>query len=38
MPRFPKRAAAYAEKVVAPAVELATKPLSLDHVQAGALP
>ena len=38
MPRFPKQAAAYAEKVVAPAVELAAKPPSLDHVQAGALP
>jgi NADPH:quinone reductase-like Zn-dependent oxidoreductase len=38
MPRFPKQAAAYAEKVVAPAAELATKPHSLDHVQAGALP
>jgi NADPH:quinone reductase-like Zn-dependent oxidoreductase len=38
MPRFPKQAAAYAEKVVAPAAELAGKPHSLDHVQAGALP
>ena len=38
MPRFPGQAAAYAEKVVAPANELAHKPASLDHVQAGALP
>ena len=38
MPRFPRQAAAYAEKVVAPAGELASKPHSLDHVQAGALP
>lgn len=38
MPRFPKQAAAYAEKVVAPASELAAKPHSLDHVRAGALP
>jgi NADPH:quinone reductase-like Zn-dependent oxidoreductase len=38
MPRFPRQAAAYAEKIVAPAAELAAKPHSLDHVQAGALP
>jgi NADPH:quinone reductase-like Zn-dependent oxidoreductase len=38
MPRFPRQAAAYAEKVVAPAAELAIKPHSLSHVQAGALP
>jgi NADPH:quinone reductase-like Zn-dependent oxidoreductase len=38
LPRFPKQAAAYAEKIVAPANELARKPASLDFVQAGALP
>ena len=38
MPRFPGQAAAYAEKIVAPASELARKPASLDYVQAGALP
>jgi NADPH:quinone reductase-like Zn-dependent oxidoreductase len=36
MPRPP--AGTYAEYVVAPAADLATKPPSLDHVHAGALP
>jgi NADPH:quinone reductase-like Zn-dependent oxidoreductase len=38
MPRFPKQAAAYAEKVAAPAGELAPKPRGLNHIHAGALP
>jgi NADPH:quinone reductase-like Zn-dependent oxidoreductase len=38
MPRFPEQAAAYAEKIVAPASELAGKPQSLDHLRAAALP
>ncbi|KQU73771.1 NADPH:quinone reductase [Aminobacter sp. DSM 101952] len=38
MPRFPAEAAAYAELVTAPASELARKPETLDHLDAGALP
>ena len=38
MPRFPERAAAYAEYVTAPACELAHKPASIDHFEAAALP
>lgn len=38
MPLFPKQAAAYAEEVVAPAADLASKPAGLDHVHAAALP
>jgi NADPH:quinone reductase-like Zn-dependent oxidoreductase len=38
MPLFPKQAAAYAEEVAAPAGELASKPRSLDHVHAAAIP
>jgi len=38
MPRFPKEAAAYAEEVVAPANEVASKPRALSHEQAAALP
>ncbi|WP_026227424.1 NADP-dependent oxidoreductase [Hoeflea sp. 108] len=38
MPRFPAGAAAYAELVAAPASEVARKPASLDHLDAGALP
>ncbi|MGO4840984.1 alcohol dehydrogenase catalytic domain-containing protein, partial [Rhizobiaceae sp. 2RAB30] len=38
MPRFPAEAAAYAEKVAAPAGELAPKPNALDHIHAAALP
>ena len=38
MPRFPEQAAAYAEKIVAPAAELAGKPESLDQLRAAALP
>ncbi|TPL12338.1 NADP-dependent oxidoreductase [Mesorhizobium sp. B2-4-14] len=38
MPRFPKQAAAYAELAAVPANEIALKPKSADHPQAGALP
>ncbi len=38
MPRFPDVAAAYAEYVTAPAVDLALKPESIDHIHAAALP
>ncbi|MFD6872971.1 MULTISPECIES: NADP-dependent oxidoreductase [unclassified Streptomyces] len=38
MPLFPRQAGAYAEYVVAPARHFARKPVSLDHVQAAALP
>jgi len=38
MPRFPAQAAAYAEKVAAPADELAPKPKGLDHIHAAGLP
>ncbi|TIW99537.1 MAG: NADP-dependent oxidoreductase, partial [Mesorhizobium sp.] len=38
MPRFPKQAAAYAELAAVPANEIALKPKSADHLQAGALP
>ncbi|MEU2339632.1 NADP-dependent oxidoreductase [Streptomyces sp. NPDC013172] len=38
MPRFPAQAAAYAEYVVAPARDLAPKPVGLDHAQAASLP
>lgn len=38
MPRFPKQAAAYAEKVAAPAGEIAPKPRGLNHIHAAALP
>lgn len=38
MPHFPAEAAAYAEKVAAPAAELAPKPKDLDHIHAAALP
>lgn len=38
MPRFPKQAAAYAEKVAAPAGELAPKPRGINHIHAAALP
>lgn len=38
MPCFPAEAAAYAEKVAAPAGELAPKPKGLDHAHAAALP
>ncbi|CAN7372915.1 NADP-dependent oxidoreductase [Mesorhizobium sp. LjRoot246] len=38
MPRFPKQAAAYAELAAVPANEIALKPKSAGHLQAGALP
>jgi NADPH:quinone reductase-like Zn-dependent oxidoreductase len=38
MPRFPAQAAAYAQYVSAPAVDLARKPPSVSHVEAAALP
>ncbi|HWK67327.1 MAG TPA: NADP-dependent oxidoreductase [Rhizobiaceae bacterium] len=38
MPRFPNQAAAYAEKVAAPAGEIAPKPRGLNHIHAAALP
>lgn len=38
MARFPKQAAAYAEKIAVPAHELAPKPRGLNHIHAAALP
>ena len=38
MPLFPRAARAYAEAVSAPALHLASKPASLSHVEAAALP
>ncbi|MEU5694574.1 NADP-dependent oxidoreductase [Actinosynnema sp. NPDC020468] len=38
MPLFPRRAAAHAEYVVAPARQFATKPAGVDHRHAAALP
>lgn len=38
MPRFPAQAAAYAEFVAAPAVEIVPKPKQLDHIHAAGLP
>jgi NADPH:quinone reductase-like Zn-dependent oxidoreductase len=38
MPRFPARAATYAEYAVAPADELARKPAGISHLEAAGLP
>lgn len=38
MPYFPRAAGAYAEYVTAPSRQLAHKPASLSHIEAGALP
>ncbi|GAA4481567.1 NADP-dependent oxidoreductase [Rhodococcus olei] len=38
MPLFPRAATGYAEYVLAPSTQVASKPATLDHVQAAALP
>jgi NADPH:quinone reductase-like Zn-dependent oxidoreductase len=38
MPRFPAQAAAYAEFVTTPAIEIVPKPKELDHIHAAGLP